>query len=143
MVLLITELEISVPESPIVSALTEVTVPFVFEVPAPIAVLNSLAPKAETVLSALNLGKVTALGLLSVKIFPPTVVAPRFVLASVALLALVPPLTIGNTPVTPEVKGRPVPFVSTIELGVPKSGVTKVGEMALTTSPVPDRKSVV
>ena len=38
MVLLITELEISVPELPIVSALTEVTVPFVFEVPAPIAV---------------------------------------------------------------------------------------------------------
>ena len=39
----------------------------------------------------------------------------------------VPPFAIGNTPVTPVVKGRPVPFVSVTEVGVPKTGVTSVG----------------
>ena len=49
----------------------------------------------------------------------------------------VPPLAIGNVPVTPVVKGRPVAFVSVTEVGVPSKGVTKVGLVAKTTPPVP------
>ena len=45
-----------------------VTVPFPFPVPAPIAVLKSLADRALTVLSALNLGNVIADGLAKVNI---------------------------------------------------------------------------
>ena len=35
----------------------------------------------------------------------------------------------GKVPVTPVVKGRPVALVSTIAVGVPSAGVTKVGEV--------------
>lgn len=49
----------------------------------------------------------------------------------------VPPLAIGNVPVTPVVNGRPVPLVSTIADGVPKAGVTRVGDVAKTLAPVP------
>lgn len=56
-------------------AATEVTDPP--PVPAPIAVRNVAASSADTVLSALNLGNVTALGLVSVNMLPPTVVAPN------------------------------------------------------------------
>ena len=48
---------------------TEVTVPVVELVPAPIAVRNDAASSADTVLSALNRGKVIALGLVSVNMF--------------------------------------------------------------------------
>lgn len=48
---------------------------------------------ADTVLSALTRTSVIALGLARVKRLAPTVVAPRFVLATVALLAPVPPET--------------------------------------------------
>ena len=51
----------------------------------------------------------------------------RLVKPALADEALVPPFAIGNTPVTPVVKGRPVPFVSVTEVGVPKTGVTSVG----------------
>ena len=64
---------------------TEVTVP------APIAVLNVAASSAETVLSALILGKVIADGLVSVKKLEPTVLAPSDVLAPDAVVAAVPP----------------------------------------------------
>lgn len=73
---------------------TEVTEPF--PVPAPIALRKVAASKVETVLSALKRGKVTALGLVRVNKLPPTVVAPRLVRASPAVVALVPPLAIGS-----------------------------------------------
>ena len=75
---------------------TLVTVPL--PVPAPIAVLKFVASKAVTVLSALNRGKVIALGLVSVNKLLPTVVAPKLVLAAGAVVAPVPPLAIANVP---------------------------------------------
>ena len=39
----------------------------------------------------------------------------------------VPPLTTGNVPVTPVVKGNPVTFVITPDAGVPNTGAVKVG----------------
>ena len=85
--------------------LTEVTVPV--PVPTPMAVRKSAALKAETVLSALNRGNVTALGLVRVNMLPPIVVAPRLVRASPAVVALVPPLPMGSVPVTAEVRLTP------------------------------------
>jgi len=41
----------------------------------------------------------------------------------------VPPLAMGRVPVTPEVKGSPVALVITPDAGVPRAGVTKVGEV--------------
>ena len=49
----------------------------------------------------------------------------------------VPPLATGSVPVTPVVSGKPVRFVATPEAGVPKIGVTSVGEVDNTTLPVP------
>ena len=69
--------------------MTPVTVPL--PVPAPIAVRNDAASKAETVLSALNRGNVTALGLVSVNILPPTVVAPKEVRPVAATKLVDPP----------------------------------------------------
>ena len=48
-----------------------------------------------------------------------------------------PPLTTGKIPVTPVDSGRPVAFVRTPDAGVPKAGVTKVGDVANTTAPDP------
>ena len=42
-----------------------------------------------------------------------------------------------DTPVPPPATGRPVAFVRTRAEGVPRAGVTRVGEVARTTSPVP------
>ena len=77
---------------------TLVTVPL--PVPAPIAVLNVAASRVDTVLSALMRTKVIALGLVRVKKFDPTVVAPRFVRAVAAVVAPVPPLATATVPVT-------------------------------------------
>jgi len=49
----------------------------------------------------------------------------------------VPPFAIGNTPVTPVVNGRPVKFVATPDIGVPRIGVTNVGDVLSTTEPEP------
>ena len=49
----------------------------------------------------------------------------------------VPPLATGRVPVTPVVRGSPVVLVSTPDAGVPKAGVTKVGDVANTAAPVP------
>jgi hypothetical protein len=57
--------------------------------------------------------------------------------AALAPVCPVPPLAIGRVPVTPVVKGRPVPFVRTTAEGVPSAGVTKVGDEASTTAPLP------
>lgn len=60
---------------------TLVTVPVVELVPAPIALRKVAASKAETVLSALKRGNVTALGLVIVKRLSPSVVDPSEVRA--------------------------------------------------------------
>ena len=78
--------------------LTELTVPL--PEPAPIAVRNEAASSAETVLSALKRGNVTALGLGMTKMLPPSVVAPSAVRAAPAAVAPVPPLAMATTPVT-------------------------------------------
>jgi len=49
----------------------------------------------------------------------------------------VPPLAVGKVPVTPVVRGKPVRFVATPDVGVPNNGVTNVGEVAKTAEPVP------
>src|SRR5579883_1170132 len=51
--------------------------------------------------------------------------------------AFVPPFATGRTPVTPLVNDKPVTFVMTPDAGVPSAGVTKVGEVASTTLPLP------
>ena len=51
--------------------------------------------------------------------------------------ALVPPLAMGKTPVTPVVRGRPVRLVATPDAGVPSAGVTRTAFVVRTTSPVP------
>ena len=48
-----------------------------------------------------------------------------------------PPLATGNVPVTPVVSGRPVRLVATPDVGVPSNGVTRVGDVLKTVSPVP------
>lgn len=73
---------------------TEVTVPT--PEPAPIAVRKSAAFSALTVLSALNLGNVTADGLVKVNRLPPIVVAPRLVRAPDAKFDPVPPCKTGS-----------------------------------------------
>ena len=49
----------------------------------------------------------------------------------------VPPLATGRSPVTPVVKGKPVALVSVADVGVPKIGVTSVGEVDNTLLPEP------
>ena len=59
-------------------------------------------------------------------------------MAAVKVVRAVPPLAVGNVPVTPVVRGRPVTLVMTPLAGVPKAGVTSVGDVArATTVPVP------
>jgi hypothetical protein len=74
---LITELERSVPLVARVNAFTLVTVPFALDDPAPIAVLKSVSLKDDTVLSALILKNLIALGLVKLIKFPPTVVGTK------------------------------------------------------------------
>jgi hypothetical protein len=79
---------------------------------------------------------VSAIDVMSV--FAPDAAAPRLVRAFGAVVAFVPPFAIGNTPVTPVVKGRPVALVSVAADGVPRSGVVNAGDVAsATTVPVP------
>lgn len=49
----------------------------------------------------------------------------------------VPPLPTGNVPVTPELRGSPVAFVSVAADGVPRFGVVSVGLVESTTEPLP------
>ena len=55
----------------------------------------------------------------------------------VEVVTPVPPLATGKVPVTPVVKGKPVQLVSVPADGVPKTGVTKVGEVDNTMLPLP------
>ena len=52
-------------------------------------------------------------------------------------VAPVPPLATPRVPVTPDVRGNPVQFVRTPDVGVPSRGVTRVGLVAKTSAPVP------
>ena len=49
----------------------------------------------------------------------------------------VPPFATGKIPETPDVSGNPIAFDKTTEDGIPKAGVTKVGELLRTTDPLP------
>ena len=55
----------------------------------------------------------------------------------VLVVTPVPPLATGNVPVTPVVKGNPVPLVNTTADGVPNAGVVNTGLVDNTTLPVP------
>jgi hypothetical protein len=55
----------------------------------------------------------------------------------VEVVTPVPPFPTASVPVTPVLKGRPVALVRTPEAGVPKAGVTRVGEVANTRAPLP------
>ena len=57
-------------------------------------------------------------------------------LAAVNPESAVPPLAVGNTPVMDEA-GSPVALARLIADGVPKSGVTKAGELLRTREPEP------
>ena len=58
-------------------------------------------------------------------------------MAAVKVVRAVPPLAVGNVPVTPVVRGRPVTLVMTPLVGVPSRGVTSVGDVANTSKPEP------
>ena len=62
---------------------------------------------------------------------------PKMTLLAVRVVRLVPPLATGKVPVTPVVKGKPVKFVATPDVGVPNKGVTNVGLVSNTILPVP------
>jgi len=129
---------------------TDVTVPVVELVPAPMAVRNVGASNAETVLSALKRGKVIADGSVKVKTLPPMVVAPRLTRALGAVVAPVPPLAIASVPpiviVPPAVIGPPLvvrpvvpPLTSTlvtVPAPVPLAPVGPVGPATVDASPV-------
>jgi hypothetical protein len=55
----------------------------------------------------------------------------------VEVVTPVPPCATGSVPVTPVVKGKPVAFVNVADVGVPKTGVTSVGEVDNTVLPEP------
>ena len=55
----------------------------------------------------------------------------------VELVTPVPPLATGSVPVTPVVRGSPVALVNTTDVGVPKTGVVRVGLVERTVLPVP------
>ena len=55
----------------------------------------------------------------------------------VSVVAPEPPLPTGRVPVTPVESGRPVALVRTPADGVPRFGVTRVGDVANTNDPVP------
>ena len=57
--------------------------------------------------------------------------------AADAVVCPVPPLPMGNVPVTPVVSGSPVTLVITPEVGVPSNGVTSVGLVLRTLLPEP------
>ena len=97
--------------------LTDMTVPP--PVPPPMSARNSAADRAVTVLSALIRINRTALGLVSVNRFEPTVVAPKLVRAPDVVVEPVPPRATDNVPVVPVMMPRPVQLVKVPEEGVP------------------------
>jgi len=110
-------------------AVTEVTVPE--PAPAPIAVRKSAALKAETVLSALKRGNVTALGSVIVNRFAPSVVAPRLVRAPDADDAPVPPSVIAKS--VPSVSEDKYVIAATTNFSIEESGGLLVFKYGATT----------
>ena len=51
--------------------------------------------------------------------------------AAEAVIALVPPLAMGNVPVTPVVSGKPVQEVNVPDEGTPNTGVVNVGDVSV------------
>ena len=49
----------------------------------------------------------------------------------------VPPFVVPNVPLTPVESGRPIALVSVTDVGVPRIGVTKVGDVVNATLPDP------
>jgi hypothetical protein len=68
---------------------------------------------------------------------PTEVIGDNALNAVDAVVCPVPPLAIGRVPVTPVESGNPVQLVSVPDEGVPKAGVTNVGDVANTSDPVP------
>ena len=68
---------------------------------------------------------------------PVAVVPDRMMEYAVVVAIPVPPLPTGRVPVTPVVRGSPVQLVSVPDEGVPKTGVTSVGDVAKTRAPDP------
>jgi hypothetical protein len=56
---------------------------------------------------------------------------PRMTLLAVRVARLVPPFAIGNVPVTPVDKGRPVALVKVPLAGVPKTGAVNTGAVSV------------
>lgn len=136
--------EVTVPESvrPLAEPVptTEVTVPVVLDVPAPMAVRKSAAFREDTVLSALKRRNVTALGLLIVNRLLPSVVAPKLVRAVAAVVAPEPPLATGSAPVTLVAKfTKVVDVVPVPPLAIGKVPVTLVARLTkvVDVEPVP------
>ncbi len=88
-------------------------------------------PPCATVTAA-ALVKMVALEFGSVKVFSDVAGPVKSIKA-----LLVPPFAPGKIPFTPVVNGNPVRFVATPLEGVPRAGVTSVGDVANTTAPVP------
>jgi len=57
--------------------------------------------------------------------------------AEIAFEAPVPPLAMGNMPVTPVVSGSPVVLTKLPDVGVPNNGVVNTGDVDKTTLPDP------
>ena len=83
------EIDTSFPVVPVVKPI-EVTVPFVLDVPAPMAVRKSAADRVDTVLFAFKRGKEIAFGFTSVNKLFPMVVALRLLAVSVTFGPLLP-----------------------------------------------------
>ena len=67
----------------------------------------------------------------------PEVPLPFRMPFDVKLVCPVPPFETDRVPVTPVLKGKPVALVKVAALGVPRFGVTNVGELESKTVPDP------
>ena len=95
-------------------------------------------PVKATVMAPLPLVMVTpepAVSVAGVNVLP--VELPISSCPSVKLVCPVPPLVTGSVPVTPVDSGNPVALVKTAADGVPRFGVTKVGDVLNTKLPAP------
>jgi hypothetical protein len=124
-------------KSPVTAALARVEAPAVkVEENVPAAALK-LPVKLSDVPVAAPITGVTKVGVLANTNAPVPVssvtAANKLALVGVAKKVATP---VPN-PLTPVVIGKPVPFVKVTEVGVPKTGVTKVGLLERTKLPVP------
>jgi len=118
--------ELSVPDNPRVLFTVSVLLVVPPAILKPVASADSVNPFNDVAVATPNVG-VTKVGELDNTTLPEPV----------EVVTPVPPLATGNVPVTPVVKGNPVAFVKVADEGVPKAGVTRVGDVARTTFPLP------